>query len=147
MLLANKQGPAGLWRMGISGDWPITLVRVAVADDLALVRQVLAAHEFWRRKGLVTDLVLLNEHEDGYFDQLQEQLLALVRVSESRDLIDKPGGVFLRKLGHLAAEDRTLLQAAAYLVLRGNRGPLTASNWKRSKRPRRPRRRRDRRQQ
>src|SRR5204862_4398785 len=65
VLMANKQGHAGLWRMGISGDWPITLVRVASADDLVLVHQLLAAHDFWRRKGLITDLVGPNALEEG----------------------------------------------------------------------------------
>jgi cyclic beta-1,2-glucan synthetase len=126
VLSANRLGQSGLWRMGISGDWPITLARIADSDDLPLVRQLLTAHDFWRRRGLLSDLVLLNERADGYFDEIHEQLLGAVRAGESRDLLDKPGGIFLRKSSQLSGEERTLLQAAALLVLRGNRGSLTA---------------------
>ena len=37
---ANRLGQPGLWPYAISGDRPIVLVRVAVADDGSLVRQV-----------------------------------------------------------------------------------------------------------
>src|SRR5207244_6522527 len=51
ILIANQQGQAGLWRYGISGDNPILLVFVSEAEELTLVRQLLAAHTFWRLKG------------------------------------------------------------------------------------------------
>ena len=61
-LRANELGQAGLWPHGISGDLPILLVRVVGDDDVALVRQVLQAQEYWRLKGLSADVVILNEH-------------------------------------------------------------------------------------
>ena len=124
VLLANEQGQAGLWRNGISGDNPIVLVRVAEAAHLGLVRQLLAAHAYWRAKGLEADLVLLNEDPSGYFEDLQEELLALVRASADRSLQDKPGGAFVRKGAQMSHEDRVLLQAASRCVLAGDRGTL-----------------------
>ncbi len=126
VLKANGQGQPGLWRQGVSGDNPIVLVRVAEAVQVPLVRQALAAHTFWRNKGLEADLVILNEDPSGYFEDLQNELLNLVRASEERGLIDKPGGVFVRKATHLSADDRTLLLAAARCVLAGDRGSLAA---------------------
>jgi cyclic beta-1,2-glucan synthetase len=126
VLLANRQGQTGLWRHGISGDRPILLARVAEAEELPLVRQLLAAHNYWRLKGLQVDLVILNEHPAGYFEELHQQLQNLVRASNAHELIDKPGGIFLRKADHMAEEDRFLLQAAARVVLAGNRGSLTS---------------------
>ncbi len=126
VLKANHEGQPRLWGLGISGDNPIVLVRIDQADQIALVQQALAAHSFWRLKGLETDLVLLNEHQAGYFEDLQQQLQDLVRGSDARGLVDKPGGVFIRKASHMAAEDRTVLQAAARCVLVASRGPLAA---------------------
>src|SRR5205823_6179692 len=55
VLAANREGQAGLWRHGISGDLPIVVVRVHEADDLQLMRQVLSAHAYWRLKALTVD--------------------------------------------------------------------------------------------
>jgi cyclic beta-1,2-glucan synthetase len=124
VLAANRQGQPALWRYGISGDNPIVLLRIAEAEELPLVRQLLAAHAFWRLKGLVVDLVIFNEHQSGYFEDLHQQLQSLVRASDDRGLADKPGGVFLRKAAVLSRDDLVLLQAVARCVLVGNRGSL-----------------------
>jgi cyclic beta-1,2-glucan synthetase len=132
-LAANRQGQAGLWRHGISGDLPILLVRVSDTNEMPLVERLLEAHAYWRLAGLSVDLVILNEHATSYYEELHEQLQALIRGSESRAWTDKPGGVFLRKAAHLSEDDRLLLRAAARVVLVGNQGSL-ASQLERSER-------------
>ncbi len=134
VLAANRQGREGLWRHGISGDRPILLVLVAEAEDVALVRKVLLAHAWWRLQGLEVDLVLLNEHASGYQEDVQQELQSLVRTSDSHDLVDKPGGVFLRKADHFSPEDRVLLLTAARVVLSGTRGSLVAQLEQQEKR-------------
>src|SRR5262249_32449663 len=123
---ANQQGQPSLWRHGISGDKPIVLVRVAENEELSLVRQLLLAHAYWRLKGLVADLVILNDHPASYIESLHEQIVNLVRVSDSHQLIDKPGGVFVRRSAQISEDDKVLLQAAARLILVGSRGSLEA---------------------
>jgi cyclic beta-1,2-glucan synthetase len=120
----NRQGQPGLWRHGISGDRPIVLVRIAEAEELALVRQLLLAHTYWRLKGLEVDLLIVNEHPAAYLEELQQQLQGLVRSSDAHTLADKPGGVFLRQADRISEDDKVLLQAAARVVLTGNRGSL-----------------------
>ncbi len=124
VLAENRQGQSGLWRHGISGDRPIVLLKIQENDQMGLVRQLLAAHAYWRLKGLEADLVILNEHEAGYFEELHRQLQELLRSSDAHALIDKPGGVFLRKAAQVSAEDQVLLQAAARVVLSGGQGSL-----------------------
>jgi cyclic beta-1,2-glucan synthetase len=124
ILTANSQGQSGLWRHGISGDLPIILVRLDQVQELGLLRQVLAAHEYWAAKGVAVDLVVLCDDPGGYFEDLYQQVLALVRASDERDVIDKPGGVFPRKSSQMSDDDRTLLLTAARVVLVGDHGPL-----------------------
>ena len=124
VLQANRLGQSGLWRHGISGDFPIVLATLADEDDISLARQLVTAHAYWRLKGLVVDLVLLNENQAGYLEDLQQQLQSLVRASGASALIDVPGGIFLRKASHMSAEDKVLLQTAARVVLAGSRGAL-----------------------
>jgi cyclic beta-1,2-glucan synthetase len=124
VLTENRQGQSGLWRYGISGDRPIALVRVGNEEEVPLVRQLLAAHAFWRLKGLEVDLVVLCDRPASYYEELFQRLQEAVRASDSHTLADKPGGVFLRQTAHLNADDLTLLQAAARVLLIGNRGSL-----------------------
>jgi cyclic beta-1,2-glucan synthetase len=135
VITANRQGQPALWRYGISGDRPIVLVRVGEPDELEVVRQLLRAHAYWRLNGLETDLVILNEHPTSYLEEIQEQLQNLVRVSDSHGLIDRPGGVFLRKAANISAEDQRLLLTAARIVLAGARGSLTGQLEARERTP------------
>src|SRR6185503_9391996 len=83
-IASNELGQAGLWPHGISGDLPILLVRVAVDDDVGLVRQVLQAQEYWRLKGLVADVVIVNEDPSSYQDEMHAQLTALLDIGPWR---------------------------------------------------------------
>ncbi len=127
LLARNERGAPGLWAHGISGDLPIVLVRIDEAEDLAIVRQLLRAHEYWRLKLLDVDLVILNEHGATYAQDLNEALKTLVRGSQSPLLRSgRAGGgrVYIVRGDQLSAEDRTLLQAAARAVLLSRRGSL-----------------------
>jgi cyclic beta-1,2-glucan synthetase len=126
VLTANRQGQPDLWRYGISGDRPIVLARIANADELALVQQLLSAHTYWRLRGLEVDLVILCDRPAGYFEELFQQIQAAVRSSDAHDSADKPGGVFVRRASHIPEDDKILLQSAARVVLLGQRGSLAA---------------------
>ncbi len=124
VLSSNRQGQPGLWRIGISGENPILLLRLTSHGGMSLLRQLLHAHAFWRHKGLRVDLVVVLEEASGYYDELYEAAQSLARSSDSRDRIDRPGGVFLRKGGHLCEPDRDVLLAAARVVLDDRNGSL-----------------------
>ena len=91
-------GQPGLWAHGISGDLPIVLLRISESEDLDLARQLLRAHEYWRMKQLAVDLVILNERESSYVQDLQIALETLVRTSQSRPQVpvEAPSGAGLR---------------------------------------------------
>ena len=125
-LASNALGQAGLWPHGISGDLPILLVRVLEHDDVALVRQVLQAQEYWRLKGLSADVVILNEHPLSYFDEMQAQLTALLDNGSWRTWQHRTGGAYLLRRDQMSAAECTLLEAVARAVLSGARGELRA---------------------
>jgi cyclic beta-1,2-glucan synthetase len=133
-LAANRLDRTALWRLGVSGDLPILLVRVGDADHLPLVRQLLAAHAYWRLKGLEADLVILNDRPTTYQDEVHTQLQLLVRTSDSHALVDQRGGVFLRQADQLGPDMVGLLLTAARVVLRADRG-LVADQLERAEAP------------
>ena len=120
-------GPAALWAQGISGDLPIVLVRIDDIEDIAIVRQLLRAHEYWRMKQLAVDLVILNERGSSYIQDLQAALETQVRTSQSRPQIGADGArgaVFVLRADLVPAATRALLLATARAVLVGRRGTL-----------------------
>ncbi|MFY7875700.1 MAG: GH36-type glycosyl hydrolase domain-containing protein, partial [Pirellula sp.] len=125
VLIQNRRGQSGLWSYGISGDLPIVLVRIRDANKLDLVRDAVRAHAFWRMKGLAVDLVIWNEDDSVYRQSLQESILDVVAASPEAALVDRPGGVFVRRGEHMSEEDRALLQTVARVVLQDDAGSLT----------------------
>lgn len=126
ILVRNRLAQSGLWRFGISGDYPIVLLRISEANQMKLVQELLTAHHYLRLRGLTFDLVILNEFPGGYFQHLQEEIEFLARASFSGGLIDKHGGVYLRTVGQLSEDERTLLSTVARVVLSGLRGNLAS---------------------
>jgi cyclic beta-1,2-glucan synthetase len=124
ILAANKEGQSGLWRLGISGDNPIAVVRVGDGQNLTVAKLLLGAHSFWRGKGLTVDLVFLDENPASYLEEAHELLLGLVRNSDAHSLMDKPGGVFVRKASVISTDDHTLVLACARVVLASDQVPL-----------------------
>lgn len=109
----NKLGQPELWGMGISGDIPILLATLESADGLPSVRQLLNVHHYWRLKGIACDLVILNEHPPTYLQELNDELLSIVMASSESGLLDRPGGVFIRRTDILKPEDIMLLHSIA----------------------------------
>jgi cellobiose phosphorylase len=126
VLMQNRRGQSGLWGHSISGDLPIVLVQIADAANIELVRQMVQAHAYWRLKGLNVDLVIWNEDQAGYRQQLQEQILGLVSAGPEGNVLDRPGGVFVRPAQQISLEDRILLQTVARVIVNDQRGTLAA---------------------
>lgn len=120
----NRKGQSALWPYAISGDNPIALVSIGEAQDLPLVRQLLQAHGYWRRHGLVADLVILNEESSSYEQPLKERLERLIQALAPHARIGEPGGVYLLSADQIPEEDIDLLLAAARVSLVAARGPL-----------------------
>ena len=120
-------GPAELWAHGISGDLPIVLVRIHDIEEIGIVRQLLAAHEYWRMKLLAVDLVVLNERAASYIQDLQVALETQVRSSQSRPRIGADatrGSVFVLRADLISQETRARLLSVARVVLVAGRGTV-----------------------
>lgn len=124
VLARNTRGVESLWRYGISGDYPIVLVRVAHRDGLNLVRQALVAHEFWRHRNLHVDLVLVDEQGTLYTADTFDSIQNVVAESLSGPQIDKRGGIFVRRRDLIAPEDYLLLETVARVIMRADAGDL-----------------------
>src|SRR4030095_6720851 len=95
-LRRNQRGQSFLGAHGISGDLPLLVVSVVDANDLGVVREVLLAHTYWRRRGLKVDLVILNEEAGSYAQPLQSRLAKLVQAHSLATRPHTAGGGFPR---------------------------------------------------
>ncbi len=124
ILTQNRRSQSGLWGYAISGDLPIVLLQIADAENFELVRQLVQAHAYWRLKGLAVDLVIWNEDHAGYRQLLQEQIMGLIAAGVEAHVMDRPGGIFVRRAEQIADEDRILFQSVARAVISDKRGTL-----------------------
>jgi cyclic beta-1,2-glucan synthetase len=121
-------GASALWAQGISGDIPIVLVRIDDIADLALVGQLLRAHEYWRIKRLAVDLVILNERSSSYVQDLHNAIETMVRASQSRPKVgadESHGSVFVLRADLIAQATRLRLSSVARIVLAARQGSLS----------------------
>ncbi|MHB1053232.1 MAG: GH36-type glycosyl hydrolase domain-containing protein [Thiobacillus sp.] len=116
VIARNQLGQSGLWRFAISGDLPIVLLRIGDLNRIDLVKQALQAHAYWRMKGLASDLVIVNEDFSGYRAVLHDQIMGLINAGPDAQIIDKPGGVFVRRAEELSEDERVLLQTVARIM-------------------------------
>lgn len=132
-LKSNSKGQSALWPYAISGDLPIVLVELKGMEHLGFVRQILKVHEYWKMKGLLVDLVLLNENETGYLQAFQDMLRDLVSIGHSHDRGNQPGGVFLLQQSHCPPDILTLLFTVARVIFSADQGSLTVQLRKKGK--------------
>ncbi|PSJ58531.1 GH36-type glycosyl hydrolase domain-containing protein [Pseudaminobacter soli (ex Li et al. 2025)] len=101
---------SALWPMAISGDFPIFAVRISDVADLEIVAQALRFQEYMRARGLLTDLVIVNEQASSYVQDLQQAIESLAENSRLR-------GKELGPRQHIFAVRRDLMDETSYKTL------------------------------
>lgn len=117
VLAKNTLGQQSLWAHGISGDNPIVLLSVRDTEDVGIIEETILAHEYWRFKGLVVDLVILHGGEGGYHEPVRDLVRDLVQLFRITDILDKPGGIYIRSSRQLGPGEKYLFHGAARLIL------------------------------
>jgi cyclic beta-1,2-glucan synthetase len=89
-LLRNRGSQLQLWAHGISGDWPIVLARIDAGAGMPTLQQTLAAHRYWRRRGLTVDLVIVVGEAHGYHHDLHDRVTELVLSMSGSSVVEGP---------------------------------------------------------
>ncbi|MCG2761319.1 MAG: cyclic beta 1-2 glucan synthetase, partial [Candidatus Delongbacteria bacterium] len=125
VIIQNRRGQSDLWSYAVSGDVPIVLLMIADSANIELVKQLVQAHAYWRMKGLTADLVIWNEDQAGYRQQLHDEILGLITSGIEANMMGCFGGIFIRPAEQISNEDRILFQAVARVILSDSRGTLS----------------------
>ena len=83
-IIAGAAPQSALWALGISGDLPIVLLQIEDIEDIAVLHQLLSAHEYWEMHQFGVDLVILNDRSSSYVQDLQLAIDSAVRAARSR---------------------------------------------------------------
>jgi cyclic beta-1,2-glucan synthetase len=124
ILHANTLAQPGLWAFGISGDYPILLVRLKRSEDFDLLGEAVLAHTYWRKRGLMIDLVIFSQRETSYEQDFKNRIYRLLERTASEDWLNDRGGIFILQEDQMTEAERTLLMTVARVVLDGAAGPL-----------------------
>jgi cellobiose phosphorylase len=125
VLLKNTRGQSGLWGYGISGDLPIVLVRIQNRSRISLVKEMMQAHAYWKKKGLAVDLVIWNEDQSGYRQELHDEIMRQLPQGSESLLLNQKGGIFIRRFEQMSDEDRILIQTVARVIISDRWGKLS----------------------
>lgn len=129
----NIRGQEGLWAYGISGDNPLILLRIKSIEGLDTLKTILRAHSFWNQKGLIVDLLILNEDYGSYYEPLYEKIKHIIYETNSYQPSGR-GNTFIVKANEIDDEGKALLFKWADMIItaeegieRGNTIPKIAS--------------------
>lgn len=120
ILINNRRQQSGLWGYAISGDLPIVLLNIGKQDNMDLIVQLVQAHAFWKTRGLAVDLVIWNEEHNGYRQDFQDQINAMI----PEEMKNQRGGIFVRNNDQIPDEDRILFQTVACIIISDANGSL-----------------------
>ncbi|MCL6655085.1 protein ndvB [Agrobacterium rubi] len=114
-----------LWPLAISGDFPIFSLRINDDMDMDIAREALSAHEYLRARGVIFDLVIVNERAASYAQDMQH---ALDFISEAQRRINPADGgrqhVFSVRRDLIDEETWSALLAASRVVLHVRNGKI-----------------------
>ena len=119
--LEDKKYPqSDLWQYGISGDYPILLVKIRQSNEAEVLEDILKAYEFFRLKNIAIDLVILNEEPNSYEKYTKEAILnSILNVNLGYLQNAAGGGIFI-----LEQDESSIIEFYAKLVLDTKKGPL-----------------------
>ncbi|MFH1517222.1 MAG: protein ndvB, partial [Pseudomonadota bacterium] len=117
---------SALWPMGISGDFPIFVLRLDNEGDLPIVRKAFRMQEYFRSRGLISDLVIVNERASSYAQDVQNAIDSYCVNAARRGLASGPGQhIFSVRRDLMTSDAYSALLAAARIVLHTRNGKLS----------------------
>jgi cyclic beta-1,2-glucan synthetase len=123
ILAQNEKGQPGLWAFGISGDYPILLVRIRNGESPLLV-EALQAFNYWRSHHITINLVILNEQDTGYALDLHNAIQRQIKRMGVEASLNQRDGIFVLRTDQLQPADKILLETVAGVILDEKSGTL-----------------------
>ena len=109
-----------LWQYGISGDYPIILLKVSEISDIYVVKELLKAVIFFQNKNIRMDLIILDEEKNVYERYVRDGIEKEITNKNLTYL--KNNGIYLLNANELETVD--MLYFKASIIIDSNLGSL-----------------------
>jgi len=118
----NERGQSSLWRFGISGDYPVMLLRVKELRDVLVIKDALLAYEYLRLQMVNVDLVIIDEEEEGYGQPLFNAIMELTGTQKIYNNFQQKQSLFVLRRSYMTKEESDLLSTVARVVIKRQTG-------------------------
>ena len=108
---------AQLWRVGISGDLPLLLLRVHEISHTGVLDTLMRAQRLWRQRALAMDIGVFQLGSTGYEDPLRERILAVLRDTGNSGWLGRHGGVHIISMNQLSLVSQQSILASAAIII------------------------------
>ena len=102
-----------LWKYGISGDFPIIVLRIKQLNDLYVVKEIFKAYEYFKSKKVLTEFVIITTNE---------MKNVVIANDEMQKLLGKRAGIFV--LSDYKKEDKKAIEGRASLIFDAKNGAI-----------------------
>ncbi len=102
-----------LWSRGLSGDFPLAILRLRGPEDLSAAESLLRLHALLFRRGFRFDVVFLDEASSGYSQPTRDQLVSIIDRSREVPGNRQRGLTIIVPARDISPADRHNLVAAA----------------------------------
>ena len=109
-----------LWSFGISGDFPIILVKISRVNEVYVIQELLKAFRFLENRNIIIDLVILNEEKNVYERYVKDAIYREISNSNLSYLINNR--IFILNSNEI--ENKEILEFKANLVIETKKGNL-----------------------
>ncbi|PYE80840.1 GH36-type glycosyl hydrolase domain-containing protein [Pseudoroseicyclus aestuarii] len=114
-----------LWGLGLSGDRPFFVLRIDIETDLPILQTALRMQEYFIARGVGMDLVVINERDHSYVDDLQGAITLMVDTARSTGRGDRSRNeTFTLRRDQMPPQMWRRVLAAARVVLHARNGKL-----------------------
>ncbi len=113
----NSLTQKDLWKFGISGDFPIILVKIKSPDEIQMVSELINAIEYFNRKNIKIDLVIVDEEKSRYEQYTYEKIYEIINGKSVNYLLNVNGGIHIIKIANISQGEMNLLYACSNLIL------------------------------
>lgn len=113
-----------LWKYGISGDLPIVLVKIQDLNDIYVINDILRAYEFYRSKNIKMDLVILNQEEYSYDQNINYEIENAISNRQMEYLKNIRGGIFILNTNQIEKDDLDLLEFKSNIIIDAKKGDI-----------------------
>jgi cyclic beta-1,2-glucan synthetase len=117
---------SALWPLSISGDFPIFALRIDDEGDLAIVQKAFRMQEYLRARGVISDLVIINERASSYAQDVQHAIDFMCENARRRGLSSGPAQhIFSVRRDLMEDETYDALVSAARIVMHTRNGSIS----------------------